>query len=228
MSAEVEVRSQSGGVVGRVELDPAVFGAQVNVPVMHQVVRAQLAAARSGTHAAKTRGQVSGGGKKPWRQKGTGRARQGSSRAPQWAGGGVVFPPTPRDHSMSVPKKMRTIALRSALSDRAREGRIAVVDALSFECPKTKEAVAALRAVGAEGKALVVVEARNDAIRRSFRNLPDVHLVSVDQINTYDVLANDWIVFTRAALDALIDRESKRPVKKSSRAAPADTGGDDA
>src|SRR5206468_3659 len=142
--SEIDIRSASGEVVGKATLDDAVFGAQINVPVMHQVVRAQLAAARAGTRATKRRGQVSGGGKKPWRQKGTGRARQGSSRAPPWVGGGVVFGPQPKDYSMKVNRKMRAVALRSALTDRAREGRITVVDAFGFEEPKTKDAMKAL------------------------------------------------------------------------------------
>ena len=216
---EIDVRSVSGDVVGKVTLDDAVFAAQINVPVMHQVVRAQLASARSGTRATKRRGQVSGGGKKPWRQKGTGRARQGSSRAPHWTGGGVVFGPQPRDYSMKVPRKMRALALRSALSDRARESRIAVVDRFVFDGPKTKDAVKVLEALGVSGKALVVLDARDDAVGLSFRNLTSIHLVTVDQLNTYDVLNADWIVFTQAALP-LIGKGSR-----SDSEAPADAGG---
>ena len=199
--SEIEIRSATGEVVGRAALDDAVFGAQVNVPVMHQVVRAQLAAARAGTHKTKRRGEVRGGGKKPWRQKGTGRARQGSTRAPHWSGGGVVFGPQPRDHDLKVPRKMRALALRSALTDRAKLGRVAVVDRFAFETPKTAEAIKTLTALGVKGKALVVVEARDDTIGLSFRNLPDVHLLLVDQLNTHDVLAADWIVFTQASLE---------------------------
>jgi large subunit ribosomal protein L4 len=204
--SEIEIRSVAGDVVGKATLDDALFGAQVNIPVMHQVVRAQLAAARAGTHSTKRRGEVRGGGKKPWRQKGTGRARQGSTRAPHWAGGGVVFGPKPRDYDLKVPKKMRALALRSALSDRANEGRIAVVDRLSFETPKTKEAAAALKALGVEGKALIVLEAVDETIGKSFRNLPTAHLITADQLNTHDILNSDWLVFTRPALERLTER----------------------
>lgn len=220
--SEIDVRSMSGDVVGSAALDDAVFGAQVNVPVMHQVVRAQLAAARAGTHATKTRGDVRGGGKKPWRQKGTGRARQGSIRAPHWTGGGAVFGPQPRDYEMKVPKKMRALALRSALTDRAREGRIAVVDRLEFETPKTKEAIKALEALGVMGRALVVLDTRDEVAGRSFRNLPDVHVIPVDQINTHDVIVSDWVVFTQAALERVNER--CKPGPKTASAAPAEQG----
>ena len=199
--SEIDVRSVSGDVVGKVTLDDTLFGAQVNVPVMHQVVRAQLAAARAGTRATKKRGEVRGGGQKPWRQKGTGRARQGSNRAPHWSGGGVVFGPQPRDFSMKVNKKMRAVALRSALTDRAREGRIAVVDRFTFETPKTSVAVDALEALGVKGKSLVVIETVDMTVGKSFRNLPDCHVITVDQLNTYDILNADWLVFTTNALE---------------------------
>ena len=204
--SEIEIRSVSGDVVGTAPLADAVFGAQINVPVMHQVVRAQLAAARSGTHKTKRRGEVSGGGKKPWRQKGTGRARQGSTRAPHWSGGGTVFGPQPRDYDMKVPRKMRALALRSALTDRARGGRVAVIDRFAFETPKTADAVKALDALGVTGKALVVLEARDETIGLSFRNLPDVHVLMVDQLNTHDVLVNDWIVFSQTSLETVVAR----------------------
>ena len=219
--SDIDVRSLSGDVVGSVALDEAVFGAQVNVPVMHQVVRAQLAAARSGTHATKKRGEVRGGGKKPWRQKGTGRARQGSIRAPQWAGGGVVFGPQPREYDMKVPKKMRALALRSALSDRAREGRIAVIDRFAFDVPKTKDAVRALNALGVEGKALVVLDSVDMVAGKSFRNLGDVHVITVDQINTHDIIASDWLVFTQAALERVNERA--KPAKKGASNAGGET-----
>jgi large subunit ribosomal protein L4 len=199
--SEIDIRSTSGEVVGKATLDDALFAAQINVPVMHQVVRAQLAAARAGTRATKRRGQVSGGGKKPWRQKGTGRARQGSTRAPHWVGGGVVFGPQPKDYSMKVNRKMRAVALRSALSDRAREGRIAVVDAFGFEEPKTKDAVKALEALGVSGKTLLVLEGVDMTIGKSFRNLGSVHIITAGQLNTYDILNADWLVFTKAALE---------------------------
>lgn len=217
--SEIEIRSASGDVVGRAALDDAVFGVQVNVPVMHQVVNAQLAAARAGTHATKKRGEVSGGGKKPWRQKGTGRARQGSIRAPHWSGGGAVFGPQPRDYEMKVPKKMRALALRSALTDRAREGRIAVVDRFAFEAPKTKDAIKVLEAVGASGKALIVLDTVDLVAGRSFRNLPDVHVITVDQINTHDVIVADWVVFTQAALERVNER-----AKPAAKRAAAESG----
>jgi large subunit ribosomal protein L4 len=223
--SEIEIRSVAGDVVGKATLDDAVFGAQVNVPVMHQVVRAQLAAARAGTHATKTRGEVSGGGKKPWRQKGTGRARQGSNRAPHWTGGGVVFGPQPRSYEMKVPRKMRALALRSALSDRAREGRIAVVDGFTFESPKTKDAVKALESLGVSGKSLVVLEERNDAIGLSFRNLPGTHVILVDQLNTYDVLNADWVVFTQAALTRVGERATAKTKKAAEAEASAEGEG---
>lgn len=204
--SEIDVRSVGGDVVGSVTLDDAVFAAQVNVPVMHQVVRAQLASARAGTHATKTRGDVSGGGKKPWRQKGTGRARQGSIRAPHWTGGGAVFGPKPRDYDMKVPKKMRALALRSALSDRAREGRIAVVDRFAFDEPKTKDAVAVLGSLGVSGKVLIVLDAVDIVTAKSFRNLQDVHVIAVDQINTHDIIVADWIVFTQTAVERVNER----------------------
>jgi large subunit ribosomal protein L4 len=184
-----------------VELAPAIFEAQINVPVMHQVVVAQMAARRAGTRDTKTRGDVRGGGKKPYRQKGTGRARQGSIRAPHYAGGGIVWGPHPRDFAVKVPKKMRAAALRSALSDRAKEDRIAVVDELSFEVPKTKDAIELLRAIDIKGSVLLVLDARDENVERSFRNIPRIHMIGVDQLNTYDVLARDWVLFTRSALD---------------------------
>ena len=174
------------------------FGVQPNVPVMHQVVTAQLAKRRAGTQSTKTRSEVRGGGAKPYRQKGTGNARQGSTNAPHYAGGGVALGPKPRSYAQRTPKKMIKLALRSALSDRAADGKVVVVDALGWSEPKTKAAVKALAALGVEGRALVVVE-RDDAIAAlSFRNLPDVQLINVGELNAYDVLCNDWIVFTKA------------------------------
>jgi large subunit ribosomal protein L4 len=197
----VDVRSQTGTPSGTVELDPSVFGIQPNVPVMHQVVTAQLAAARSGTHSTLTRAEVRGGGKKPWRQKGTGRARQGSTRAPHWSGGGVAFGPKPRSYKQKTPKKMVQLALRGALSDRASEGKVVVVDAWEFPAPKTKDAVAAIDTLGlAEGRALLVLSRDDEIAFKSFRNLTDVQLILADELNAYDVLCNDWIVFTRATL----------------------------
>ncbi len=200
----VDVRSATGTTVGTIRLDDAVFGVQPNVPVMHQVVTAQLAAARSGTQSTKTRAEVSGGGAKPWRQKGSGRARQGSTRAPHWRGGGVALGPKPRSYRQRTPKKMVQLALHSALSDRAADGKVVVVDNWAFDGPKTKEAKAVLRALGLEGqgRVLVVVERGADAVAKSFRNLPDVHVIVAGELNAYDVLCSDWVVFTRATLAA--------------------------
>jgi large subunit ribosomal protein L4 len=178
---------------------------QTNVPLIHQVVVAQLAAARQGTHATKTRGEVRGGGKKPYKQKGTGRARQGSTRAPQFAGGGVVHGPTPRDYAQRTPKKMKAAALRGALSDRARNGRIHVLaGVVSGETPSTKAAAQALASVSERRNLLVVVEREDDVTWLSLRNVPSVHLITPDQLNTYDVLVSDDVVFTRGAFDAFV------------------------
>jgi len=205
--ASIDVLDARGKKSGTVDLPDEVFGVQVNVPVMHQVVRAQLAAARAGTHSTKTRAEVRGGGKKPWRQKGTGRARQGSIRAPQWTGGGVVFGPHPRDHSFRVNKKEKVLALRSALTDRHAGGNLLVIDALDFDTPKTSRAAELLGALSLDGrKVLLVVDGLEDAAIRSFRNLRSVHLLTFDQLNTYDVLASDVVIFTRDSLDAFCGR----------------------
>jgi large subunit ribosomal protein L4 len=198
--AEVQVRTQSGGTAGSVALPDAVFGVQPNVPVMHQVVTAQLANARAGTQSTLTRAEVRGGGKKPWRQKGTGRARQGSIRSPQWAGGGVALGPKPRKYTQKTPKKMIALALKSALSDRANEGKVIVVDSWHFEKPSTRQAVAALKSLGIEQGALIVLSRDDETAFKSFRNLPEVQLCFVGELNTYDVLVNDWVVFTQATL----------------------------
>ncbi|GAB3075832.1 50S ribosomal protein L4 [Intrasporangium mesophilum] len=186
-------------------LPAEIFDVQTNVPLIHQVVVAQLAAARQGTHSTKTRGEVRGGGRKPYRQKGTGRARQGSTRAPQFAGGGVVHGPQPRDYSQRTPKKMKAAALRGALSDRARFDRIHVVDSIvTGDVPSTKEAAALLAGLTERPNLLVVLE-RGDAVAfQSVRNLTNVHVLVADQLNTYDVLCADDIVFTQAALDAFV------------------------
>jgi large subunit ribosomal protein L4 len=198
--ASVEVKDLAGKKVGTVELPAEWFEGEVKVHVMHQVVTAQLAAARQGTHKTKTRAQVRGGGRKPWRQKGTGRARQGSSRSPQWVGGGVAHGRTPKDWSQRVNKKLKRVALRSALTDRANGGNVTVVRELAFETPRTKDAVAALGAVGAAGKVLVVLSDWHLGTVKAFRNLSTVHLLTVDQLNTYDVLNSDVVVFDEAAL----------------------------
>ena len=183
------------------ELDPAVFGIEPHVSVMAQVVTAQLAARRAGTQSTKTRAEVSGGGAKPWRQKGTGRARAGSNRSPIWVGGGVALGPKPRKYNQRTPKKMVKLALRSALSDRAADGKVIVVDAWDFgDTPSTKAAKAALATLGTQGRVLVVL-GRDDAVAaRSFRNLHEVQLIVVGELNAYDVLVNDYIVFTQATL----------------------------
>jgi large subunit ribosomal protein L4 len=200
----VDVRTPAGERVGSVRLDDALFGVEPNVPVMHQVVTAQLAAARAGDHSTLTRAEVSGGGRKPWRQKGTGRARQGSTRAPHWRGGGIAVGPKPRDYRQRTPKKMIQLALRSALSDRAAGGRIVVVDAWQFAAPRTREAKAALAALGLSGRVLVVLDPGSDTAAKSFRNLPDVHLLPAPDLNAYDVLCADWVVFTRSNLPGVV------------------------
>src|SRR3954469_21806717 len=199
--ASVEVRTRQGGTVGRtIELSDAVFGIKPNVPVMHQVVTAQLAAARAGTQSTLTRAEVRGGGKKPYRQKGTGRARQGSTRAPHYAGGGVALGPKPRSYRQKTPKKMVQLALRSALSDRASENKIVVIDGWNFDAPKTKDALAAIDALGLDGKILIVIERDDEVTYKSFRNLPEVQLLLAGELNCYDVLCSDWVVFTEGTL----------------------------
>ncbi len=184
---------------------PEIFGVQTNVPLIHQVVVAQLAAARQGTHSTKTRGEVRGGGAKPYRQKGTGRARQGSTRAPQFTGGGVVHGPTPRDYAQRTPKKMKAAALRGALSDRARHDRVHVVDSLvDGAAPSAKQAFAAITGLTSRPNVLVVLERADTVAWKSVRNLQDVHVLAADQLNTYDVLCSDDVVFTRGAFDAFV------------------------
>jgi large subunit ribosomal protein L4 len=208
----VNVVSPSSEEAGTVELPDAIFGAKVNVPLIHQVVVAQRAAARQGTHSTKTRGMVSGGGRKPYRQKGTGRARQGSIRAPQFTGGGVSHGPVPRDYTQKTPKKMKAAALRGALSDRAANERVFVVTAFAEgDVPRTKDALAVLNKVtdSAVRNVLVVTEHDDELSWKSLRNVPFVHLLAEDQLNTYDVLASDYVVFTKAALDAFVERGSE-------------------
>ncbi|PZS40365.1 MAG: 50S ribosomal protein L4 [Pseudonocardiales bacterium] len=202
----VDVRTPDGATAGTAELPAEIFDVPANIPLMHQVVVAQLAAARQGTHSTKTRGEVSGGGTKPYRQKGTGRARQGSIRAPQFTGGGIVHGPQPRDYSQRTPKKMKAAALRGALSDRARDGRVHVISALvTGEAPSTKTARTVLDALaGRSTKLLVVITRADEVSRRSVRNLPSVHVLTSDQLNTYDVLSNDEVVFTADGLQAFL------------------------
>ena len=201
----VDVRTPAGKASGTVELPAEIFDVQVNVPLIHQVVVAQLAAARQGTHDTKTRAEVSGGGRKPYKQKGTGRARQGSIRAPQFTGGGISHGPHPRDYSQRTPKKMKAAALRGALSDRAREGRIQVITELvAGETPSTKAAIKAIEALGLEGNILIAIDRDDDVAALSLRNVPEVHVLYVDQLNTYDVLVSDQVVFTSASLEVFL------------------------
>ena len=201
----IDIRDASGGTAGSVELPAEIFDVTANVPLMHQVVVAQLAAARQGTHKTKTRGEVSGGGRKPYRQKGTGRARQGSTRAPQFTGGGVVHGPVPRDYSQRTPKKMKAAALRGALSDRARGGKVHVVSSLvTGDAPSTKTAVATLRGLTLGRHVLVVADRADELTWKSLRNAAEVHLLSPGQLNTYDVLVSDDVVFTESALAAFL------------------------
>ena len=201
----VDVLNVEGTKSGSVELPADIFDVQANIPLMHQVVVAQLAAARQGTHKTKTRGEVSGGGRKPYKQKGTGRARQGSIRAPQFAGGGVAHGPVPRDYSQRTPKKMKTAALRGALSDRARAGRVHVVEAfVAGDKPSTKAALATLRKLTEARRVLVVLGREDELNWVSLRNDPSVHLIESGQLNTYDVLIADDVVFTKEALDEFL------------------------
>jgi large subunit ribosomal protein L4 len=203
----LDIRTPEGTSSGSVDLPGSVFDVQVNVPLIHQVVVAQLAAARQGTHSTKTRGEVRGGGRKPYRQKGTGRARQGSTRAPQFVGGGVVHGPTPRDYSQRTPKKMKAAALRGALSDRARGGKLHVVTQFAAgDAPSTKSALAVLLAIASSKHVLVVAERTDSQTWKSLRNVETVHLISPGQLNTYDVLVSDDVVFTQAALQSFLDR----------------------
>ncbi|KLO63459.1 50S ribosomal protein L4 [Dermacoccus abyssi] len=201
----VDILSPEGKKSGSVELPADIFDVVTNVPLIHQVVVAQLAAARQGTHATKTRGMVRGGGRKPYRQKGTGRARQGSTRAPQFAGGGTVHGPQPRDYSQRTPKKMKAAALRGALSDRARFERIHVLESVvAGETPSTKAAAKFLASLSDRKNLLVVIDRFDSVSELSVRNLPNVHVLWADQLNTYDVLCADDIVFTKAALDGFV------------------------
>jgi large subunit ribosomal protein L4 len=203
----LDIRTPEGTTSGSVDLPGEVFDVQVNVPLIHQVVVAQLAAARQGTHSTKTRGEVRGGGRKPYRQKGTGRARQGSIRAPQFVGGGVVHGPQPRDYSQRTPKKMKAAALRGALSDRARGGKVHVVSQfVSGDAPSTKGALAVLLAIASSRHVLVVAERTDAQTWKSLRNVDTVHLIAPGQLNTYDVLVSDDVVFTQAALQAFLNR----------------------
>ena len=206
--ASVEMLDATGAKTGSRDLPASLFETEVSVPLMHQVVVAGLAGIRAGTHSTKTRGEVRGGGKKPWRQKGTGRARQGSIRSPQWVGGGVAHGPQPHGHELRVNKKMKRGALRSALTDALQSGKLAVLDELSFDTPKTAEAAKVLGALELTGKVLLVLPEPQDVVERSFRNLGAVRIAYAPSLGVYEVLAADRILFTAAALDILDAREA--------------------
>ena len=211
MATALDLIDANGTKAGSVELPAEIFDVQTNIPLIHQVVVAQLAAARQGTHKVKSRGEVSGAGRKPFKQKGTGRARQGSIRAPQMTGGGIVHGPTPRSYDQRTPKKMIAAALKGSLSDRARGDRLHVVTALfSDETPSTKGAISLLTKIASSKHVLVVLERTDEMTLRSIRNLPTVHVLSWDQLNAYDVLVSDDIVFTKGAFDAFVAHKTKK------------------
>jgi large subunit ribosomal protein L4 len=222
--ATIDVRGPTGEVLEQRELPAELFEAPVNPAVMHQVVVAGMAAQRAGTHATKTRGQVRGGGVKPWRQKGTGRARHGSIRSPLWTGGGVAHGPTPRSYDMRVNKKMKRAALRSALSDAARSGKLSAVGGLAFDGPKTKDAASLLSALELEGNVLLVLAGPDENVEKSFRNIGQVKVGFCGNLSTYDVLFADRVVFTTEALDALSGEEPSGTESGGS----AEAGGEDA
>jgi large subunit ribosomal protein L4 len=232
--SSLPMKNATGKDAGSVELPDAVFGVEPNVAVMHQVVTAQLAAARSGTHSTKTRAEVQGGGAKPWRQKGTGRARQGSIRSPQWRGGGIAHGPKPRSYKQRTPKKMVRLAIIGALSDRVSESRLLVVDDWGWSTPKTKDALAALVSLGIrtpgerDPRLLLVLDRTDEIAWKSFRNLGDrVRIVLPEELNTYDILVSDWVVFTKATLDTTVarlapaDGESTADAPAASKPEPA-------
>ncbi|MGH9248829.1 MAG: 50S ribosomal protein L4 [Acidimicrobiales bacterium] len=204
--ATLKLTKPTGRASGSVDVDDALFGVEPNIPVMHQVVTAQLAARRAGTQSTKTRAEVRGGGAKPWPQKGTGRSRQGSIRSPQWRGGGVALGPKPRSYAQRTPRKMIRLALASALSDRMADDKVKVLDDWGIEAPSTKRAVEILSSIKVDGRVLVVLTRDDEAAWKSLRNLPDVHVLSTGELNAYDVLVSDWVVFTRASLPAVRGR----------------------
>lgn len=210
MAASLNVVDAAGKKTGSVDLPAELFDVQTNVPLLHQVVVAQLAAARQGTHSTKGRGEVSGAGRKPFKQKGTGRARQGSIRAPQMTGGGIVHGPTPRNYAQRTPKKMIAAALLGALSDRARGDRLHVVESFGSDAPSTKAAASTLAAVASGRNVLVVIERGDDVNLKSVRNLRNLHVISPDQLNAYDVLVSDDIVFTKTAFEAFVSAKTKK------------------
>lgn len=222
---KVDIAPVGGGSAGSIDLPEDLFGVAPNIGLMHQVVTAQLAHRRAGTHSTKTRAEVRGGGAKPWRQKGTGRARHGSIRSPQWRGGGVAHGPKPRDYTQKTPKKMVRAALRSALSDRASEGRIKVVDSWGIDAPRTKQAISVLDGLGLRPagerppRVLIVLDRTEHAVWKSFRNLGTrVQIIIPEELNPYDILLNDWIVFSKPTLDAAIERFSERVTPAAARA----------
>jgi large subunit ribosomal protein L4 len=219
--ASVQVRDVSGQVLGERDLPADLFEAPVNVPVMHQVVVAGMAAQRGGTHSTKTRAEVSGGGKKPWRQKGTGRARHGSIRSPIWVGGGISHGPKPRSYDMRINRKMKKAALRAALTDALQSGKLAIVHGLAFDGPRTKDAVGVLRSLELEGLVLVVLAGPDEAIEKSFGNLPHVKVDYPGNLSTYDLLYADRVLFTSEALDALSGERG--PVFEEPVGEPSDT-----
>jgi len=196
----IAVKSAAGKSAGTVDVADNLFAVQPNVPVMHQVVTAQLAARRAGTQSTKTRAEVSGTGKKPFNQKGTGGARQGSTRAPHFTGGGIAHGPKPRKYTQRTPRKMVRLALASALSDRNNAGRIVVVESWGFAAPSTKEALKSLTALGTSGRVMVVVTPNEEVAIKSFRNIPEVQITLIGELNAYDILCNDWIVFSKDSL----------------------------
>jgi large subunit ribosomal protein L4 len=198
--ASIAVKNSSGASAGNVTVADDLFAVQPNVPVMHQVVTAQLAGRRSGTQSTKTRAEVSGTGKKPFNQKGTGGARQGSTRSPHFTGGGIAHGPKPRKYTQRTPRKMIRLALASALSDRHNDGRVVVLDSWGLATPSTKEAMKVLNAIGVTGRIMVVVTPAEEVTIKSFRNLPEVQITLVGELNAYDVLCNDWIVFSKDSL----------------------------
>ena len=214
--ATLKLTKPTGRASGSVDLDDALFGVEPNIPVMHQVVTAQLAARRAGTQSTKTRAEVRGGGAKPWRQKGTGRSRQGSIRSPQWRGGGVALGPKPRSYAPRTPRKMIRLALASALSDRLAGDKVKVLDDWGIGTPSTKRAVEILSSLEVDGRVLVVLTREDEAAWKSLRNLPDVHVLSTGELNAYDVLVSDWVVFTEASLPG------PRPTETTSSETAAD------
>ena len=203
--ASIAVKNSSGKAAGNVDVADELFAVEPNVPVMHQVVTAQLAGRRAGTQSTKTRAEVSGTGKKPFNQKGTGGARQGSTRAPHFKGGGIAHGPKPRSYTQRTPRKMIRLALASALSDRNSSGHVVVIDSWGLTTPSTKDALKALTALGVEGRVMVVVSPSEEVAIKSFRNVPEVQLTLVGELNAYDVLCNDWLVFTQASLPKTVE-----------------------